>query len=94
MTAAPSLPVVEYKVENLDGFELFYREAGPIDAPVVLLLHGFPTSSHMFRNLIPYLAEHFTSLPLIFPATVRAPLPTGPSSPTPSTTRPRSCRSC
>ena len=36
---------------------IFYREAGPADAPVVLLLHGFPTSSHMFRNLIPALAD-------------------------------------
>ncbi|WIM89313.1 alpha/beta hydrolase [Candidatus Mycobacterium wuenschmannii] len=59
MTTAPSVPAVHYKVENLDGFELFYREAGPADAPVVLLLHGFPTSSHMFRNLIPYLADRF-----------------------------------
>jgi pimeloyl-ACP methyl ester carboxylesterase len=38
---------------------MFYREAGPKDAPVVLLLHGFPTSSHMFRNLIPALAERY-----------------------------------
>ncbi len=54
-----SVPVIQYKTENLDGFELFYREAGPADAPVVLLLHGFPTSSHMFRNLIPFLADKF-----------------------------------
>lgn len=59
MTTAPSVPVVQYKVANLDGFEMFYREAGPSDAPVVLLLHGFPTSSHMFRDLIPYLADRF-----------------------------------
>ena len=38
---------------------VFYREAGPKDAPVVLLLHGFPTSSHMFRNLIPLLADRY-----------------------------------
>lgn len=55
----PAVPVVHYKVEDIDGFEVFYREAGPVDAPVVLLLHGFPTSSHMFRNLIPYLADRF-----------------------------------
>jgi pimeloyl-ACP methyl ester carboxylesterase len=59
MTTAPFVPVVHYKVEDFEGFELFYREAGPADAPVVLLLHGFPTSSHMFRNLIPYLADRF-----------------------------------
>jgi pimeloyl-ACP methyl ester carboxylesterase len=59
VTVTPSVPVVHYRVEDLDGFELFYREAGPADAPVVLLLHGFPTSSHMFRDLIPYLADRF-----------------------------------
>ena len=40
----------------VDGLEVFYREAGPADAPVLLLLHGFPSSSHMFRDLIPKLA--------------------------------------
>lgn len=44
---------------DVDGVEVFYREAGPADAPVVLLLHGFPTSSHMFRNLIPALSDRF-----------------------------------
>lgn len=43
----------------VDGTDVFYREAGPADAPVVLLLHGFPTSSHQFRNLIPALAHQF-----------------------------------
>src|SRR6202042_1446119 len=42
-----------------DGVSIFYREAGPADGPVVLLLHGFPTSSHMFRNLIPALADRY-----------------------------------
>ena len=45
--------------EQFDGIDMFYREAGPTDAPAVLLLHGFPTSSHMFRNLIPALADKF-----------------------------------
>jgi pimeloyl-ACP methyl ester carboxylesterase len=44
---------------NVEGNKIFYREAGPKTAPNVLLLHGFPTSSHMFRNLIPILAEHY-----------------------------------
>jgi pimeloyl-ACP methyl ester carboxylesterase len=44
---------------DVDGFEVFYREAGPADAPVVLLLHGFPSSSHMFRDLIPKLADNY-----------------------------------
>lgn len=50
---------VRYRTVTLDGVEVFYREAGPKDAPVLLLLHGFPTSSHMFRNLIPALADRY-----------------------------------
>jgi hypothetical protein len=45
-----------------DGVEVFYREAGPRDAPVILLLHGFPSSSHMYRDLIPLLATKSKSL--------------------------------
>lgn len=48
-----------HKTINVDGVEIFYREAGPKDAPTILLLHGFPTSSHMFRNLIPALSDRF-----------------------------------
>ncbi|OWQ45256.1 alpha/beta hydrolase [Roseateles noduli] len=44
---------------DVDGLEVFYREAGPVDAPVLLLLHGFPSSSHMFRDLIPKLADKY-----------------------------------
>ena len=44
---------------TIDGNQIFYREAGPKPAPHILLLHGFPTSSHMFRNLIPRLADRF-----------------------------------
>jgi pimeloyl-ACP methyl ester carboxylesterase len=47
-----------HKIEA-DGVEVFYREAGPADAPVVLLLHGFPSSSHMYRELIPRLATRY-----------------------------------
>ena len=46
-------PTTHYRTAKVEGVDIFYREAGPADAPVVLLLHGFPTSSHMFRNLIP-----------------------------------------
>ena len=49
-----------HKTIEIDGVEVFYREAGPVDAPTLLLLHGFPTSSHMFRNLIPALSDRFT----------------------------------
>jgi pimeloyl-ACP methyl ester carboxylesterase len=49
------------------GLDIFYREAGRKDAPVVLLLHGFPTSSHMFRNLIPSLADALHSVAPDYP---------------------------
>ena len=55
---APSLEV-RYRYAHVEGLNLFYREAGKPDAPTLLLLHGFPTSSHMYRNLIPLLAEHY-----------------------------------
>jgi pimeloyl-ACP methyl ester carboxylesterase len=51
--------VVHHRFATIDGMKIFYREAGPTDAPVFLLLHGFPTSSHMFRNLIPLLADRY-----------------------------------
>jgi pimeloyl-ACP methyl ester carboxylesterase len=47
---------VSFRKVDVDGMNIFYREAGPKDGPVLLLLHGFPTSSHMFRDLIPLLA--------------------------------------
>ena len=50
---------VSYHTVKVDGLDVFYREAGPTGAPTVLLLHGFPTSSHMFRNLIPELATRY-----------------------------------
>lgn len=52
-------PATQHRTVTIDGVEIFYREAGPADAPTILLLHGFPTSSHMFRNLIPALADRF-----------------------------------
>src|ERR1700746_4008988 len=48
-----------YQQAVVDGSKIFYREAGPKDAPKILLQHGFPTSSHMFRNLIPALADRY-----------------------------------
>ncbi|HLW54265.1 MAG TPA: alpha/beta hydrolase [Candidatus Angelobacter sp.] len=51
--------MIQYQHATVDGSKIFYREAGPKTAPTVLLLHGFPTSSHMFRNLIPALADRY-----------------------------------
>ncbi|WP_397473727.1 alpha/beta fold hydrolase [Pusillimonas sp.] len=48
-----------YEFIQVDDVEVFYRDAGPRDAPVILLLHGFPSASHMFRDLIPLLADRF-----------------------------------
>ncbi|MER5527296.1 alpha/beta hydrolase [Streptomyces sp. NPDC002677] len=53
------VPVVHHRTATVDGLDVFYREAGDPQAPVVVLLHGFPTSSHMFRNLIPALADRY-----------------------------------
>lgn len=57
----PQFPKTQvfHRTIKIDSLDIFYREAGPKDAPTVLLLHGFPTSSHMFRNLIPALAEKY-----------------------------------
>ncbi|MEW6643326.1 MAG: alpha/beta hydrolase [Pseudomonadota bacterium] len=55
----PVIPRTRFQTIAADGVEIFYREAGPRDAPAILLLHGFPTSSHMFRELIPRLAGRY-----------------------------------
>jgi pimeloyl-ACP methyl ester carboxylesterase len=50
---------VHHRYASVEGCRIFYREAGARDAPAILLLHGFPSSSHMFRNFIPLLSEHY-----------------------------------
>jgi len=61
--AAPAAPAadksVTYKTINIQGLNIFYREAGPASAPAILLLHGFPSSSRMFDTLIPLLADRY-----------------------------------
>jgi pimeloyl-ACP methyl ester carboxylesterase len=54
-----SIPRVSFHTLEADGVRVFYRQAGPADAPVLLLLHGYPTSSHMFRELIPRMATSY-----------------------------------
>lgn len=51
--------IVKHHKVQINNLNIFYREAGPVNAPVVLLLHGYPTSSHMYRNLIPLLSEKY-----------------------------------
>jgi pimeloyl-ACP methyl ester carboxylesterase len=53
------MSTVQYRTADVDGFKVFYREAGSPTSPKLLLLHGFPSSSHMFRDLIPLLADRF-----------------------------------
>src|SRR5271169_5031603 len=55
----PQMHKVLFRKVDADGINIFYREAGPKDAPAILLLHGFPSASHMFRDLIPLLADRF-----------------------------------
>jgi pimeloyl-ACP methyl ester carboxylesterase len=55
--------MTSYQHAIVDGSKIFYREAGPKNAPTILLLHGFPSSSHMFRNLIPALADRHVVAP-------------------------------
>jgi pimeloyl-ACP methyl ester carboxylesterase len=57
--AGAQQPTVRHKTVKVGDLDIFYREAGPKEAPAILLLHGFPTSSQMFRNLIPALADKY-----------------------------------
>ena len=63
MTAMPTpvgkRPTPAYRTTSVDGLKVFYREAGDPLAPAILLLHGFPTSSHMYRDLMPALADRY-----------------------------------
>jgi pimeloyl-ACP methyl ester carboxylesterase len=53
------MATIKYRTVDVDGFKVFYREAGAATSPKLLLLHGFPSSSHMFRDLMPQLADRF-----------------------------------
>ncbi|MBL6081980.1 alpha/beta hydrolase [Belnapia sp. T18] len=73
--AQAALPVTRYRTAAIDGVNIFYREAGPADGPVVLLLHGFPTSSHMYRNLIPLLADRYRVIAPDYPGYGQSDMP-------------------
>jgi pimeloyl-ACP methyl ester carboxylesterase len=66
---------VIYRSVDVDGTKIFYREAGPEMAETILLLHGFPTSSHMFRNLIPLLSERYCVIAPDFPGFGQSDMP-------------------
>ena len=65
-----------HRTMTVDGLDIFYREAGPVSAPTVVLLHGFPTSSHMFRHLIPALSDTFHMVAPDYPGFGSSAMPT------------------
>jgi alpha/beta hydrolase family protein len=66
--AGGELAETRHRTIDVGGLQIFYREAGPATAPVLLLLHGFPTSSRMFRNLMPMLADKYRVIAPDYPA--------------------------
>jgi pimeloyl-ACP methyl ester carboxylesterase len=74
-SASSTGSVTHYRTVMIDEVNIFYREAGPPEAPVVLLLHGFPTSSHMFRDLIPALADRYHVLAPDYPGYGQSDMP-------------------
>jgi pimeloyl-ACP methyl ester carboxylesterase len=73
--AAAACAVTHHRKMKIKWVNIFYREAGPSDAPVVLLLHGFPTSSHMYRNLIPALADLYQVIAPDYPGYGQSDMP-------------------
>jgi pimeloyl-ACP methyl ester carboxylesterase len=67
---------VHHRTVTVDGLDIFYREAGAVDRPTLLLLHGFPSSSHMFRNLIPLLADRYHVIAPDYPGFGYSSMPT------------------
>jgi len=84
-----TLMTLAYRTAPVDGLKVFYREAGDPNAPTVLLLHGFPTSSHMFRDLIPALADRYHVGHLTYRASASPTRRTARASDTASITWPR-----
>ena len=65
-----------YRTINIDGLDIFYREAGSRSNPTILLLHGFPTSSHMFRNFFSDLSDRFHLIAPDYPGYGNSSMPT------------------
>ena len=74
-TSVRKEPSIHYKTTRINDLDIFYRDAGPQDAPAILLLHGFPTSSNMFRNLIPRLANSFRVIAPDYPGFGQSSMP-------------------
>ena len=85
--------MVTNRTAEVNELSVFFREAGDPESPKLLLLGGFPASSHQFRNLMPALADRFHVLSPDYPGFGNTDMPDGPSS-TPSTASPRSSRGC
>jgi pimeloyl-ACP methyl ester carboxylesterase len=71
------MPTTRYRNATIDGLTVHYREAGPGNGPKLLLLHGFPSAGHMFRELIPLLSDHFHLIAPDLPGFGRSGMPTG-----------------
>ena len=69
------MTAIRYRTADVDGFNVFYREAGSKEAPAILLLHGFPSASHMFRDLIPLLADRYRVIAPDFPGFGQSDMP-------------------
>jgi pimeloyl-ACP methyl ester carboxylesterase len=78
-----------YRTVSVDGLPIFYREAGDRNAPVILLLHGFPSSSRMYEPLLTRLSDRYRLIAPTIPASVIVPVRRRRSSPIPSTISPR-----
>ena len=70
---------IQYRTADVDGLKIFYREAGSPEAPQLLLLHGFPSAGHMFRDLIPLLAHRFHIIAPDLPGFGNSDMPKAPS---------------
>lgn len=68
--------MTKYRTVSIDGLDIFYREAGSCNNPTILLLHGYPTSSPMFCNLIPALADQFHLVAPDYPGFSYSSMPT------------------